>query len=147
MKITTKTLAIGGVLLLLIAPLLQKISAGRQLQVKFSRIRNVNWQGGSLIVNIELVAFNPTNTPFNLQSLTGDLFFNDEALAAGSLLSPTILGPGNSYIQLAFNIAPGAAGNAIYNIAVGLGGSMQLRFIGSAKVDNFSVPIDEKFSI
>jgi hypothetical protein len=138
-------------MLLFLAPLLQKISAGRrlqrELQIKFSRIRNVSWQGGGLIVNIELVAFNPTNTPFYLQSLTGDLFFNSEVLAVGNLLSPTNLSPGNSYIQLTFNVAPGAAGNAIYNIATGLGGSMNLRFVGSAQVDNFSVPVDEKFSI
>lgn len=147
LKIETKTLLIaGGVLLAL--PLVKKAFAGAKLNIVFSRVKNIGYQGGQLKVTIELRALNPTGEVFTINSLLGNLFFNSASIGQGFILSPLTIQP-NSYTDLpiTFTVDPGQAANAIYDIATNGKPGAALQFKGSANVDGVPLPINQTFNL
>jgi len=122
---------------------------------KGSAAKNTTWRFAGfsadlkkMVLNVTLVAGNPTGVSLTVQSLAGDVYLNGKPIASLAQFTPqTILANAETPIKL--KVKPNLLGlGATLKALISQGTDAlrgKLRFVGTSRVQGITIPVDTTF--
>jgi len=122
---------------------------------KGSTAKNTSWRFGGFsadwkkkVLNVTLIAGNPTGASLTVQALTGDVYLSGKPIASISNFESQTIQP-NAESPIKLRLRPNLLGlGATVKALVSQGADAlrgKLRFIGAARVQGITLPIDTTF--